>query len=344
MANFNPLSSSGRILASTKAVGVCQFDGDDFVVNQQGVVSLHGTGALQTLSGDSGGDRPPTDGNIEILGGTNITTAGASSAITVNLDAVLAGLTSVAATTYTTNVAAAQASLSGTTLSAIGTDANINLTLTPKGTGDLLLTVGDLLASAGDIIASRSAAGADVTHEVTNSDNASGSSNAFFEAAVGGTSSGDAGVRFQISGGQNWSVGLDNSDSDAWVLSEGNSLGTTNALRIAPTTRDVSIATGNLAISTTGKQLQVKGGAATDFIGTAVLTAGTVTIPNTNVAAGDRIFIQRIAAGASTTLGELSYTISAGVSFTVTSLIIGTPGSTETGDTSSFAYFIVRQV
>ena len=86
----------------------------------------------------------------------------------------------------------------------------------------------------------------------------------------------------------------------------------------------------------------VNGGAVTDFIGTGVLTAGTQTIANTNIAAGDVILITRTGVAASTTLGVLVYTISAGVSFTVTSVILGTPGSTQTGDVSTYAYFIVR--
>ena len=43
--------------------------------------------------------------------------------------------TTVNATTFDTNVAAAAVTLAGTTLAADGTDSNISLTLTPKGTG-----------------------------------------------------------------------------------------------------------------------------------------------------------------------------------------------------------------
>jgi hypothetical protein len=53
----------------------------------------------------------------------NLTTGKTVSATTVN------------ATTFDTVVAAAKTTLSGTTLAASGTDANISLTLTPKGTG-----------------------------------------------------------------------------------------------------------------------------------------------------------------------------------------------------------------
>ena len=52
----------------------------------------------------------------------------------------LTGLTTgtVAATTFDTNVAAAGVTLSGTTLAADGTDTNISITATPKGTGELV--------------------------------------------------------------------------------------------------------------------------------------------------------------------------------------------------------------
>ncbi len=78
--------------------------------------------------------------------------------------------------------------------------------------------------------------------------------------------------------------------------------------------------------------------------GTAVLVLGTVTVANTNIATGDLIFISRIASNGSVTLGELSYTIINATSFTITSLILGTPASPQTADVSSVAYFIVRPI
>lgn len=105
---------------------------------------------------------------------------------------------------------------------------------------------------------------------------------------------------------------------------------------------DVKVTGSNLRIATTGKGLQIKTGAATDMAGSAVLVLGTVTVNNTNIATGDLIFLSRIASNGSVTLGVLSYTISNGASFTITSLILGTPASTQTADVSSVAYFIVR--
>jgi hypothetical protein len=55
----------------------------------------------------------------------------------------------VLATTVDTNVAAAGVTLAGTTLAADGTDTNISVTVTPKGTGDLVLTTGNLKVANG---------------------------------------------------------------------------------------------------------------------------------------------------------------------------------------------------
>lgn len=100
---------------------------------------------------------------------------------------------------------------------------------------------------------------------------------------------------------------------------------------------------GNLILSDVATQMQMNGGAATDFIGQATLTNGQVTVANTNIAATDRIFLQRSAINASTALGELLTTISAATSFTIESKDLATPGSDETGDQSTVDYVIIRQ-
>jgi hypothetical protein len=106
----------------------------------------------------------------------------------------------------------------------------------------------------------------------------------------------------------------------------------------------VNVTGANLQIATAGKFLEIKGAAfaATNSIGVGTLSSGTVTIANTNIATGDVILLTRVAANGSTTFGVLTYSISNATSFTVTSLILGTPASTQTADTSTFAYIIVR--
>lgn len=62
--------------------------------------------------------------------------------------------------------------------------------------------------------------------------------NAIFEALVLGT--GDAQALFDINGGQAWSIGLDNSDSDSFKISSSSTLGTNDVIKIA-TTGETSI-------------------------------------------------------------------------------------------------------
>jgi hypothetical protein len=122
------------------------------------------------------------------------------------------------------------------------------------------------------------------------------------------------------------------------------STNTTSTTTINGGSGGVNVTGANLQIATAGKFLEIKGAsfAATNSIGVGTLSSGTVDINNTNIAAGDVILLTRTGANGSTTLGELTYTISASTKFTVTSLILGTPGSTQTGDTSTFSYIIVR--
>ncbi|MFC1646596.1 beta strand repeat-containing protein, partial [Candidatus Omnitrophota bacterium] len=71
----------------------------------------------------------------------------------------------VSATTFDTNVAAAAVTLTGTALSADGTDAAINIAITPKGTGEVDITKVDIDDGTidGTIIGGASAAAAEVT-------------------------------------------------------------------------------------------------------------------------------------------------------------------------------------
>ncbi len=119
------------------------------------------------------------------------------------------------------------------------------------------------------------------------------------------------------------------------------STNTTSTLTLNAGSGNINATGGHLAIATVAKTLLVNGGAVTDFIGTGVLTAGTQVIANTNIATGDVIIITRTAVNASTALGVFTYTISNGVSFTVTAMGV-TTATILVGDVSSYAYFIVR--
>lgn len=123
----------------------------------------------------------------------------------------------------------------------------------------------------------------------------------------------------------------------------GNATGGTALTGPLSVTGNITTSAGNVVINGAGKQLQVHGGAVTDFIGQAVLVAGTVTVANTNIATADKIIPARRGINASTALGVFSYSISNGASFTITSLKPA-DGTTETGDLSTVDYVIVRQV
>lgn len=212
------------------------------------------TAAIATLTGNSGGAITPVAGNIDLLGGTNITAVGTAGTLTFNLDDAISLATSL------------------TTPTIIATAGN-NMQINAATGFNLLFNMGD---DAG--------------------------ANNFDIRDSGGTSQ--------------WLL-----DSDGAVTQQ-----------------------GNLILNGAATQLQMQGGAVTDFIGTATLSSGTVTIANTNIAAGDRIFIQRQDVNSSTAIGHLTYTISASTSFTITSVQAASPGSTETNDASIVMYHIIREI
>jgi hypothetical protein len=68
---------------STK-IGLANFDSASFAVSAAGFVTLSGTGAGKTITGDTGGALSPTGGNWNILGGPGVTTSGSGSTLTIN--------------------------------------------------------------------------------------------------------------------------------------------------------------------------------------------------------------------------------------------------------------------
>ncbi|MBX9392276.1 hypothetical protein K4749_01345 [Streptomyces sp. TRM72054] len=76
------------------------------------------------------------------------------------------------------------------------------------------------------------------------------------------------------------------------------------------------VSEGNLICDVAGKGLRIKEGA-NARMGVATLVAGTVTVSNTSVTANTRIILSRSTTGGTT--GDLSYTVSAGTSFTINS-------------------------
>lgn len=349
MSDKNPLAYTGLISASTKVQGDAQFNSSQFSV-VDGVVSLSGGGlAMDTAATDSGNAVPTAAGVITWAGGTNIATAGSGSTVTINMDAAISLATSVTSPLYLAPAATAmeiRATAGQNMTVQMGDASGTNkISFEDSASAEVAQINSDgAFTALGDIIAVRSSAAGEVTVEVTNSDNTSADSDSFFEAAVGGTSSGNPGIRFQISGGQNYSMGIDNAAAaDDLLICGDNDIGTDALLRIEEA-GNVTVEKGNLIINTAAKQLQIQGGAVTDFIGSATLTAGTVTVANTNIAAGDKILLSRQSINGSTVLGMLTYAITASTNFIITAVQTATPAATETNDISIIDYVIVRQI
>lgn len=67
---------------------------------------------------------------------------------------------------------------------------------------------------------------------INNQDATSSTSHSGLHATVGGASSGDPYVQFEVNGISTWRMGVDNSASDAFVLSQGSALGTNNVFSV----------------------------------------------------------------------------------------------------------------
>lgn len=119
MANFNPLSYTGGITGNTTRLGVVQFDPVDFSVTESGVVSLGGTGSLQTIN-----TQAPVAGNYTLAGTANqITKTDTAGTTTFSLPSAITFPGSATATTSLT-----------ATLGAI-TASNGNVVMSTAGNG-----------------------------------------------------------------------------------------------------------------------------------------------------------------------------------------------------------------
>ena len=103
-------------------------------------------------------------------------------------------------------------------------------TFTGTVTTEVLTTTGQFNLT-GDLIKSRSESGAASLISMSNTSNTA-NSGVNFLAAVAGTSGGDAWSSYSVTGTAAWSVGIDNSDSDKFKISNFLSLGTSDCLSI----------------------------------------------------------------------------------------------------------------
>jgi len=115
-------------------------------------------------------------------------------------------------------------------------DAFVLAASTALGTTNVMsaATGGAVSFVLGNVDVTKSSSGADVSLTVSNTSNTA-SSTATNYITVAGTSAGDAQVQYAVSGTTTWTQGIDNSASDAFVISASTALGTTNVMSIATT-------------------------------------------------------------------------------------------------------------
>lgn len=131
-----------------------------------------------------------------------------------------------------------------------------------------------------------SISGATNTLTITNPSNTA-SSQALVNVTVGGGTAGDAFTTYTVSGVTNWSQGVDNSATDAFVLSASTALGTTNVMTAA-VAGAVSFVLGNVDVtkSASGADVSITvsntsntaSSTATEFITVAGATAGDAAV------------------------------------------------------------------
>lgn len=171
-----------------------------------------GAGVVSTIN-----TLPPTAGNITIAGtASQIAVANAGSTVTLSIPAVASNTTSFTSGSFITSSATLGTTFTANSLTPTGSNADIDLLVNGKGTGG--------------VIQSRGLVGSDVTIETTNTDNTNLASRAGFEAAVGGGGAGDPYVNFLVSGAGQFTMGIDNSDSDNFKISTGAALGTNDII------------------------------------------------------------------------------------------------------------------
>ena len=289
---------------------------------------------LETLSGDSG-TATPSDGDIEIAGGANITTSATGSTVTAALDATVSGLTSVSSTSYSTSSATTGATWSANIITADGSNSDITFFILPKGSGT--------------VAHSRELIGDTIFVNAVNSDDTDPASGAGFTAQVGGTSAGDAKSIYRINAGTAYSLGLDNSTTnDDFVISQNANLGTSNLVSFDGSTFDATFAaavtldTGNLTVTagdlnldTAGSKINISTGADASVGTSGAMTAGSVTVNTTAVTSNSLIFVQPATLG-TVTAPQAGYVsaISDGVSFTIT--------SADNTDTSTWNWWLIN--
>lgn len=199
----------------------------------------------------------------------------------------------------------------GNTLSFSGDGSTDHVTINASGALSLLRAGVGLSQSV-------SVSGGVVEWDLINTSNTANSQSSLF-MQVAGASAGDNFVRMNINGVQDWSFGVDNSDSDAFVIAASSALGAGNVLRIS---------TAGVITDTAGLELGYKDIPRTTVgltRGQALATAAGFTL-NTGPAAGSTYSVYNDSAAAITITQGAGLTLRLGGTATTGSRTLGARG------------------
>jgi hypothetical protein len=142
------------------------------------------------------------------------------------------------------------------------------------------------------LVYSGASAGSEALIGVTHTDNTNAASGARMRTLVGGSSAGDPYFDCVVNGATSWGAGIDNSDSDAFVIANG-APGTNNALRFATGSAPDGSFYGNVLLRA-AKELRLGDSDSTNYVAlkspAAVGTNYTITLPDT--APGDNTVLK----------------------------------------------------
>jgi len=156
-------------------------------------------------------------------------------------------------------------------------------------------------SASADFTFTTATAAATRTLTISNTDNTSASSNAVLQTTTGGASSGDPFHTFTVTGATSWSHGIDNSASDAYVVSASTALGTSDRMSLTTT--------GLLSVTSTGA------GDGINVNGSASGNANVIQIANSSNTSGSSAALVSVVSGTSGGDAYSQYTIDSATSF-----------------------------
>jgi hypothetical protein len=177
-----------------------------------------------------------------------------------------------------------------------GTSNTVGLGITgtaASGDNGIYYNLASAITGNYNIINASVSATTGVSTTFANSNSSSATAHSRLDISTTGAGGGDPKTTYTISGVLNWSVGVDNSDSDKFKISGSDSPGTSDYLTIT-TSGVVSDQNGNLrAVPQSGSSKTSSYTLATTDIGEYILlgASGAIVIPDATFSAGDVVSI-----------------------------------------------------